>query len=113
MTTKLESDMKRLRVAGAMRPDVGRVRSANEDTFAFVAPADGSPEEKLGYLALAADGMGGHAAGEVASSFAAKSSGAFSIRPMPPRHRLRKRHSRLPIRLNWYPLHAPITRRPK
>jgi hypothetical protein len=31
MTTKLESDVKQLHVAGAMRTDVGRVRSANED----------------------------------------------------------------------------------
>jgi hypothetical protein len=39
MTTKLESDVKELHVAGAMRTDVGRVRSANEDTVVFVAPA--------------------------------------------------------------------------
>ena len=55
-----------------MRTDVGRVRSANEDTVVFVAPAEGSPEGKLGYLALVADGMGGHAAGEVASAVAAE-----------------------------------------
>jgi serine/threonine protein phosphatase PrpC len=72
MTTKLESDVKQLHVAGAMRTDVGRVRSANEDTVVFVAPAEGSPAGKKGYLALVvADGMGGHAAGEVASALAA------------------------------------------
>jgi serine/threonine protein phosphatase PrpC len=70
--TKRESDMQRLRIVGAMRTDVGRVRSANEDTVVFVAPAEGSAEGKLGYLALVADGMGGHAAGEVASSLAAE-----------------------------------------
>jgi protein phosphatase len=70
--TKRESDMQRLRIVGAMRTDVGRVRSANEDTVVFVAPAEGSAERKLGYLALVADGMGGHAAGEVASSLAAE-----------------------------------------
>jgi PPM family protein phosphatase len=72
MTTKLESDLKRLRVAGAMATDVGKVRSVNEDTVVFVAPAEGSFAEKLGYLALVADGMGGHAAGEVASALAAE-----------------------------------------
>jgi len=71
MTTKLESDVKELHVAGAMRTDVGRVRSANEDTVVFVAPAEGSPAGKKGYLALVADGIGGHAAGEVASALAA------------------------------------------
>lgn len=60
------------RVVGAMRTDVGRVRSLNEDTVAFVAPAEQDPEAKLGLLALVADGMGGHAAGEVASALAAE-----------------------------------------
>jgi protein phosphatase len=53
-----------------MRTDVGRVRSVNEDTVAFVAPSERDPETKLGLLAVVADGMGGHAAGEVASSLA-------------------------------------------
>ncbi len=70
--TKLESDRQRLHIVGAMRTDVGRVRSSNEDTVVFVAPAEGSPEGKRGYLALVADGMGGHAAGEVASALAAE-----------------------------------------
>ena len=59
-------------VVGAMRTDVGRVRSLNEDTVAFVAPTEKDPESKLGLLALVADGMGGHAAGEVASALAAE-----------------------------------------
>ena len=70
--TITKSEVQRLRIVGAMRTDVGRVRSANEDTVVFVAPAEGSPEGKLGYLALVADGMGGHAAGEVASAVAAE-----------------------------------------
>jgi len=60
-----------LRVVGAMLTDIGRVRSTNEDAVAFVAPAEGTPEEDVGFLALVADGMGGHAAGEVASALAA------------------------------------------
>jgi protein phosphatase len=47
-----------LRFAGAMLSDVGRVRSANEDTVAFVVP-EGA---QLGMM-LVADGMGGHSAG--------------------------------------------------
>ncbi len=49
-----------LRFSGAGVSDVGRVRDHNEDS-AFVAP----------YVALVADGVGGAAAGEVASATAA------------------------------------------
>jgi protein phosphatase len=61
----------RLQVIGAMLTHVGRVRSINEDTVAFVVPMEGSPDKEMGSLALVADGMGGHAAGEVASALAA------------------------------------------
>lgn len=61
-----------LRISGAMRTDVGCVRTLNEDSVAFVTPAAGAPESKFGSLALVADGMGGHAAGEVASALAAE-----------------------------------------
>ena len=42
---------------------VGKVRPVNEDAF-FVSP----PDESGSLLAIVADGMGGHNAGEVASS---------------------------------------------
>ncbi|HEY8136204.1 MAG TPA: PP2C family serine/threonine-protein phosphatase [Methylocystis sp.] len=72
MTTTAERASRgSLRVVGAMLTDIGRVRLTNEDTVAFVAPAEGTPEENVGFLALVADGMGGHAAGEVASALAA------------------------------------------
>ena len=70
MATGLEAPFGAFRVVGAMRTDVGRVRSSNEDSVAFVAPAADAPEAKSGYLAIVADGMGGHAAGEVASALA-------------------------------------------
>ncbi|MBG0811494.1 serine/threonine-protein phosphatase [Methylosinus sp. H3A] len=70
MATGLEAPLGAFRVVGAMRTDVGRVRSSNEDSVAFVAPAPDAPEAKSGYLAIVADGMGGHAAGEVASALA-------------------------------------------
>lgn len=53
-----------------MLSDVGRVRSVNEDSVAFVVPAEG-PQGQLGMM-LVADGMGGHSAGEVASRLAAE-----------------------------------------
>lgn len=54
-----------------MLTDVGRVRATNEDTVMYVARPIGADAENGGFLALVADGMGGHAAGEVASALAA------------------------------------------
>ncbi len=51
----------RLNIAG--KTDKGRRRSKNEDAFLV--------EENLGFM-IVADGMGGHASGEVASNLAAK-----------------------------------------
>jgi PPM family protein phosphatase len=51
-------------VEAAANTDIGRVRTNNEDSFALVRlECDGRPS----ILALVADGVGGHAAGEVAS----------------------------------------------
>ncbi len=72
MTRAADAGGADLRVKGAMLTDVGRVRAVNEDTVVFVAPGERDPEAKLGFLALVADGMGGHAAGEVASALAAE-----------------------------------------
>ena len=102
MTTMAERASRgSLRVVGAMLTDIGRVRSTNEDTVAFVAPAEGTPEEKVGFLALVADGMGGHAAGEVASALAADvvRREVYSSGEAPPRALLdgvRVRQSRYP-----------------
>lgn len=54
-----------------MRTDTGLVRQLNEDTIAWVTPHEDSAAASHGSLALVADGMGGHAAGEVASAMAA------------------------------------------
>jgi PPM family protein phosphatase len=56
----------------AMRSHIGLVRPLNEDFICYVMPPDGDPGAPRGTLALVADGMGGHAAGEVASALAAE-----------------------------------------
>jgi protein phosphatase len=71
-----------LMVTGAMRTNVGLVRTNNEDSVAFVLPrhnAGGLPDAAL---LVVADGMGGHAAGEVASQMAIASlcSGFYDAR---------------------------------
>jgi PPM family protein phosphatase len=60
-----------LQIVGAMRTDPGRVRTLNEDAVVWVTPSEHEAAGGRGSLALVADGMGGHAAGEVASALAA------------------------------------------
>lgn len=61
-----------IHVIGAMRTDRGLVREINEDSVAWITPQDGDVAVSHGSLALVADGMGGHAAGEIASALAAE-----------------------------------------
>lgn len=59
-----------LRLDVAQLTDVGRRREHNEDNMAFVIPKDPLVMANKGALFIVADGMGGHAAGEVASEIA-------------------------------------------
>jgi serine/threonine protein phosphatase PrpC len=61
---------KQLRLDVAQLTDVGRKREHNEDNMAYVIPKDAQVMTKKGALFIVADGMGGHAAGEVASEIA-------------------------------------------
>ena len=61
---------KQLRLDVAQLTDVGRKRSQNEDNMAYVIPKDPQVMARKGALFIVADGMGGHAAGEVASEIA-------------------------------------------
>ncbi len=56
-------------VASALT-DVGCQRDANEDSVRFVRPGDYEMRARKGVLAIIADGMGGHSAGDVASKMA-------------------------------------------
>ncbi len=61
---------KQLRLDVAQLTDVGRKRPHNEDNMAHIIPRDEQALLKKGALFIVADGMGGHAAGEVASEIA-------------------------------------------
>ena len=53
-----------------MLSDVGCHRAQNEDQVLYIKPMGKTVESKKGFLAIVADGMGGHQAGQVASRMA-------------------------------------------
>ena len=59
-----------LHLRGAMLSNRGVARSTNEDRAAYIIPNANDPRFSHGSVAIVADGMGGHAAGEVASAIA-------------------------------------------
>lgn len=58
------------KVVASLRTDVGCVREINEDSGKYVQPNNPEVLASKGMLFVVADGMGGHSAGEVASSIA-------------------------------------------
>jgi len=59
-------------VTVAAKTDLGRVRENNEDKFEFFISEDMSTLASRGLVFLVCDGMGGHAAGQIASELACK-----------------------------------------
>jgi protein phosphatase len=60
------------RVSFGARTDLGRVRENNEDKFEFFIPEEPRSIAQRGLVFVVCDGMGGHAAGQIASELAAK-----------------------------------------
>jgi protein phosphatase len=62
----------RLKTTIACKTDLGRVRENNEDKFEFFVSEDDGVLSRRGHVYLVCDGMGGHAAGQIASELSAK-----------------------------------------
>lgn len=57
-------------ITASVQTDTGCVREANEDAGRHTAPTDAEILLRKGTLTVVADGMGGHASGEIASAMA-------------------------------------------
>ena len=64
-------------VDAGFQSDIGCLRKSNEDSAAIVSPSEDRLRRTKGTLAVVADGMGGHTAGEVASRIATDVLGHF------------------------------------
>ena len=62
----------RVKVSVACKTDLGRVRENNEDKFEYYIPEDDAMLATKGMIFVVCDGMGGHAAGQIASELACK-----------------------------------------
>lgn len=60
------------KITVACKTDLGRVRENNEDKFEYYIPEDVQTLATRGLVFLVCDGMGGHAAGQIASELTAK-----------------------------------------
>jgi serine/threonine protein phosphatase PrpC len=65
-----EKEPPKFEVVAVMQTDPGCIRETNEDSVRYFRPADPAELARKGVIAIVADGMGGHSAGEVASRIA-------------------------------------------
>ncbi|MEQ1922317.1 MAG: Stp1/IreP family PP2C-type Ser/Thr phosphatase [Pyrinomonadaceae bacterium] len=69
-TRKIDLTEGAIKIVASIQTDPGCVREANEDSGRHVSPGDDVTRITKGTLTIVADGMGGHASGEVASQMA-------------------------------------------
>lgn len=69
-TRKIDITEGARKVIASIQTDPGCVREANEDSGRHISPGDEVTQLTKGTLTIVADGMGGHASGEVASQMA-------------------------------------------
>lgn len=69
-TRKIDINEGIRKVVASIQTDPGCVREANEDSGRHISPGDDVTRLNKGTLTIVADGMGGHASGEVASQMA-------------------------------------------
>jgi serine/threonine protein phosphatase PrpC len=69
-TREMRTEDVRKTITASVQTDPGRVRDANEDSGRHISPSDAEIRLSKGTLTIVADGMGGHASGEVASRMA-------------------------------------------
>lgn len=69
-TDEQPSESPRYEIVAVMQTDPGCVRETNEDSVKYFRPTDPAELARKGVIAIVADGMGGHSAGEVASRIA-------------------------------------------
>lgn len=69
-STSAAEELSNYEIVASIQTDTGCVREANEDSGRYIKPNDAALLAERGTLLIVADGMGGHASGEVASSMA-------------------------------------------
>jgi len=91
-TRQFSLDDAEISVTASVQTDPGCIRDSNEDSGRHVNPRDNETLAARGRLTVVADGMGGHASGEVASQIAVEAISEiyYSERKLAPPDALRK-----------------------
>lgn len=81
-TREIKPEYVQFKVTASLQTDVGCLREANEDYGQHFVPSDWESKLRRGILTVVADGMGGHASGEVASRMAVDLIGRYYYQDM-------------------------------